>query len=243
MKIKPLVSIIVSVYNVDAYINECISSLRSQSYSCIEIIIVNDGSTDNSLIICKHHAQEDSRIKIINQRNLGLISSRKEGIKYSRGEYIAFVDGDDWVEPDMYETMILMAEETNSQIVASGHLEDINNIIMERALNRAQPGFYSTIEERKHLYSTMLYNPQTQYFGIYTYAWSKLFERNLLIKSISKVDDKISIGEDAAITYPALLNAFKIFITDKAQYHYRKRFDSMMNEIKNPNQDLNQLNT
>lgn len=98
-------SIIVAVYNIEKYINQCIESIINQTYSEIEIILVNDGSTDNSLHILQEWKQKDNRIKIINKKNGGLSSARNEGLKVATGEYVAYIDGDDWVSPKMFEKL------------------------------------------------------------------------------------------------------------------------------------------
>ena len=95
------VSIIVPVYNVQNYLEQCISSICNQTYKNLEIILVNDGSTDNSGIICEKFAKSDSRIKLIAQENQGLTRARKAGVGQANGEYIGFIDSDDWIDPDM----------------------------------------------------------------------------------------------------------------------------------------------
>jgi glycosyltransferase involved in cell wall biosynthesis len=101
----PLVSIIVPVYNNEKYLRKCFDSLINQSLRYIEIILVNDGSNDNSLLICHEFQKIDTRIKVIDKPNGGVSSARNAGLKLACGEYVGFVDSDDWIEPDMYEKM------------------------------------------------------------------------------------------------------------------------------------------
>ena len=101
----PLISIIVPIYNIAEYASECIQSLINQTYKNIEIILVDDGSTDHSPVICDEFAEQDERIKVIHKRNGGLSDARNAGLDVATGEYIGFVDGDDWVDEDMYETL------------------------------------------------------------------------------------------------------------------------------------------
>lgn len=116
----PLVSILVPVYNVELYLRQCLDSLKKQSLTDIEIICVNDGSTDGSLDILNDYASTDNRIKIINKRNGGLPSARNAGLDAATGEYVGFVDGDDFVEPDMFKKLYLAAKHEKADIVVCG---------------------------------------------------------------------------------------------------------------------------
>lgn len=114
------VSIIVPVYNVENYLSRCLNSLINQTLKDIEIICVNDGSTDGSSAILEEFAQKDSRIRIVNKENGGLSSARNEGLKYVTSDYVGFVDSDDWIEPDTYESALSAVQKTNADIVCWG---------------------------------------------------------------------------------------------------------------------------
>ena len=122
---EELISIIVPIYNIEPYLEDCIKSLTVQTYKNIEIILVDDGSTDGCPDICDKYASLDSRIVVIHKKNGGLVSARKAGLEKSSGKYIGYVDGDDWVEPLMYEDMYNNMKTSNSDIVASGHKRDL----------------------------------------------------------------------------------------------------------------------
>ena len=111
------VSIIVPVYNVQDYLPKCLDSLLAQTYKNIEIIVVNDGSPDDSQRVIDEYAARDSRIVAVSKPNGGLSDARNFGMQYAQGEYIGFVDGDDYVEPDMYEKMLTKAKQEDSDIV------------------------------------------------------------------------------------------------------------------------------
>ena len=119
-----MISIIVPIYNIAEYLPQCIESLLHQSFSDLEIILVDDGSTDGSFAICEHYRSQDRRIVVIHKKNGGLVSARKVGIKVARGQYIAYVDGDDWIEPDMYEQMYQKLIQENVDVVMCGRYED-----------------------------------------------------------------------------------------------------------------------
>ena len=114
-----LISIVVPIYNVSEYLPECIESILNQTYSDIEVILVNDGSTDGSGAICEAYAKKDSRIKVITQKNCGLTVTRRNGVMSAEGRYIGFVDGDDWIEPDMYECLMDYMYNNDVDIVTS----------------------------------------------------------------------------------------------------------------------------
>lgn len=114
---KPKISIIIPVYNVEKYLEQCLKSVINQTFKDIEIICINDGSTDNSLEILEAFQKQDERIKIINKQNEGQGIARNEGLKIAKGEYISFIDPDDWVEQGMYEFLYNKFLETNAQII------------------------------------------------------------------------------------------------------------------------------
>ena len=117
MDTTPLISIIVPVYNVEKYLSRCIESILSQSYKNLELILVDDGSTDLSYEICKKYKAEDNRVIITNQKNAGSSVARNTGLSYAKGEFIGFVDSDDWVLPNMFDVMISKALKHKLNIV------------------------------------------------------------------------------------------------------------------------------
>ena len=125
MEYNPKISIIVSMYNSESTIGKCIESILQQTLSELEVILVNDGSTDNTLDICKKYSKRDSRIVVVSQENKGLISARKRGVEISSADLIGFVDSDDWIEKDMYENLYEIYNNYHVDVVSSGILEII----------------------------------------------------------------------------------------------------------------------
>ena len=123
----PLISIIVPVYNVESYLKRCIESILNQTFRDFELILVNDGSTDNSEIICKEYALKDERIKYFYQRNKGVSEARNKGIDNSSGEYIQFIDSDDYVDENFLEIVVNRFKRDNSDIVFIGFYNEYNN--------------------------------------------------------------------------------------------------------------------
>jgi len=235
-----LISIIVPIYNVEPYLKDCIQSLISQTYRNIEIILVDDGSPDGCPDICDEFASSDSRIVVIHKKNGGLVSARKVGLEKSSGKYIGYVDGDDWVEPEMYEDMHNNILRSNSDIVASGHKRDLLDR-SEIILNDIPKGVYEGDKLVNVVFRKMLYNGNFYKLGVNSYLWSKLFKKDILYKHQMNVDERITIGECAACVYLCMLDSNRICITDSSYYHYRHHESSMLKTIADPEVELKKI--
>lgn len=222
-----MISLIVAIYNIEAYLERCISSILAQSYKEFELILVDDGSTDGSLGICDYYAEQDSRIVAIHKKNGGLVSARKAGLAIARGEYVAFIDGDDWVEKNMYEHMMSLADEYRADMVIGGSIEDMDGMLMPKK-NRFRPGVYDKRRLQIEVYPHMLCMGDFFCMGIQPYLWNKLIRRDLAYAHIMTIDDKIRVGEDVAAIIPMLLMAEKVVISGDCDYHYCIRGASMM---------------
>jgi glycosyltransferase involved in cell wall biosynthesis len=223
-----LISIIVPIYGVEKYLAQCIESIISQTYRNLEIILVNDGSKDNCASICDYYASLDERIIVIHKLNGGLVSARKAGMQIAKGEYIGFVDGDDWVESRMYEDLMHYAVEYKVDVVAAGHKEELDGKVVEVLYNNLPCGYYSKDDLVIDLYPKMLCTGVFSQFGVFSYLWNKIFRRDVIFNSQMDVDNRIFMAEDAACTYPTLLIANSVYITDSSCYRYRQRVDSMV---------------
>ncbi len=133
-----LISVIVPVYNVEQYLSRCVDSILAQTYQNLEIILVDDGTKDNSDKICDDYAARDSRIKVIHKENGGLSSARNAGIDAATGEYLAFVDSDDWIEPDMYEKMLGLIEKYGVKLVCAGRY-DVDSETNQKTIGLCPP--------------------------------------------------------------------------------------------------------
>lgn len=163
-----VVSVIVPVYNVECYLERCLDSILSQTYTNLEIILINDGSTDQSSQICDAYVKRDPRIRVIHQRNQGVSAARDVGLENATGEFIGFVDADDWIEPDMYEVMIYKIQEENCEVVICDYDEIHNDqLIVRHDANAAE----AMCSEQYVLYIL-------ERIGLgRTTLWSKLFRR------------------------------------------------------------------
>lgn len=223
---EPLISVIVPIYLIDKYLGICIESIIKQTYSNLEIILVDDGSPDRCPEICDLYASKDDRIKVIHKENGGLVSARKAGLLASTGEYISYVDGDDWIGPGYYQSLYSLLADCDADIVIAGFSRDLF-LKSQPIINSVPQGIYED-DALHNLFRKMILNGDFFRHGITTYVWNKLFKRALLMKYQLKVDDRITIGEDAAVVYPLLLECNRVCITDNCAYHYRQREDSML---------------
>lgn len=223
---QPLVSVIVPIYGIERYIGLCIESILNQTYTNLEIILVDDGSPDRCGEICDLYARKDSRIRVIHKPNGGLVSARKAGLLASHGAYIGYVDGDDWIGPGFYSALVTLAVISDADLVAAGQSRDLFSK-SAHFLHTIPPGLYEG-QRLEQLQREMLSHGAFYRPGITTYVWNKLFRREVLLQPQLAVDERITIGEDGAVTYPALMNCRRVYVADNCAYHYRQREDSML---------------
>ena len=213
---------------IDKYLGICIESIINQTYKNIEIILVDDGSKDRCPEICDLYAKKDSRIKVIHKPNGGLVSARKAGLRESNGEYISYVDGDDWIGNGFIENLYTAAVTSGADMVCAGQTRDL--FAKSAHFNNAIPSGIYQGDKLIELWKSMISYGEYYRPGISTYVWNKLFKRDILLYPQSTVDNRISIGEDGAVTYPALLKCKCVAVVDNVAYHYRQREDSMLKQ-------------
>jgi len=210
----PKVSIVIPVYGVEEYIDKCLKSLVNQTLQDIEIIVVNDGSKDNSQDIIDEYVKRDKRIKSIIKENGGQASARNMGIKLATGDYLGFVDSDDWIESNMYELLYNEAVSNDYDVVfCNYHIE--TNGIREEA-------------------DTIVFNPEKaveSYIFSQPAPWNKIFKRHLWVNNKLKFAEGM-IYEDYAIIPVFPLYANKFSYVDKCLYNYLVRDGSTMNQAK-----------
>lgn len=212
-------SVIVPIYNVEKYLERCIDSILAQTYTDFELILVNDGSPDRCFEIMEQYAKKDSRIVIIHQENKGVSAARNAGLKIARGRYIGFVDPDDWIDKEMYKTMIERLDETESDIACCNW--DIYNEKMNRKEHGVQgmPTIMSNEEFLMHYFDL----PRT----VGGTVWNKLF----LKKNITEMfDENMTMGEDAVFSAHCCLNSNKVVYLNNVFYHNYERNNSATRE-------------
>lgn len=215
---KPLVSIIVPVYNVWKYLDKCIKSLILQSYTNIEIILVDDGSQDSSGSICRKYAQLDSRIHALQQDNGGVTSARKNGFAHSNGEFILFVDSDDYVSPYIVERMLVAQKKYHADIVSCQYYEGPEGKMHFHETD-LPTGFYTHRQIRNDIFPVFLYNVKTKEEGIKGYLCTRLFRRSL-VSSALQAGEGMIFSEDKVGLFKAFYLADGIYIMNDPLYYY-----------------------
>lgn len=226
---KTLISVIVPIYNVKMYLKQCVDSILGQTYENVELILVDDGSTDGSGKICDEYAQKDNRIKVIHKRNEGAVKARKVGLQEATGNYILYVDGDDWLEPNMIERLYDILREQNVDVAMCGRFEDTGDT-HRQVFQGIQEGRYDKLALLEKVYPYMIVNGAFFEWGLFPGLWDKLFKRECLEKHLMSVNDILTMGDDAACVYPALLNANSIYVLQECLYHYRQSTSSMVKQ-------------
>ena len=207
------VSILVPVYNTSEYLRKCLDTLVGQTLKEIEIICVNDGSTDNSLEILEQYAARDARVVIVNKPNGGLPSARNAGIDNAKGEYIGFVDSDDYVELNMFERLYNTAKKKNSEVVVCGA-----HIFPDKP--KASDWFYDVLSPRTYNYKKFTPELLFKEKGARPFLWRNLVKRDLIVRENIRLREDIVLGEDQAFQFRVFPKARGIsFISDKL-YHY-----------------------
>lgn len=226
-----MLSVIVPVYNVAQYLERCVDSICSQTYPDMEIILVDDGSTDGCMEICEKYRQKDPRIVVIHKENGGIVSARKAGICAAKGMFVGWVDGDDWIEEDYFEQMVEMQNISGADIIAAEHYHDIGHN-REKILNYIPPGCYA----KEDILPKVIYSGEFFEYGLQPHLWNKLIRRSIMKSAEMRIDNAISIGEDVAAVYTGIMEAEKICVTDICAYHYVQHADSMTKKNKKAGQ-------
>lgn len=209
------ISIITPVYNVEAYLEKCLESILRQTWQDFELILVDDGSTDASGDICDRFAASDKRITVIHKKNEGVTSARKAGILAATGEFVGWVDADDWIEKDYFESFVAAQRESGADIVAGNHFRDIGEQSYT-VHNDIPDGQYDS----KSILPNLIYSGKFFELGLHASLWSKLIRKELLDKILGYVDNKMHYAEDALMVWLSILEADKILVTDICGYHY-----------------------
>lgn len=219
---RPRVSIIVPMYGVEKYVEQCIDSLLDQTLQEIEIILVDDGSPDRSGEIADEYATKDSRIKVVHQKNAGLGPARNTGMRVATGEYIGFIDSDDWANHQMFARLYEAAVKNNADIVVSGHCDFTNGVITKTKKHPLEGQTLNSSEQimeiRKNLYGHKLDDDVVEAFPMS--VWIAIYRRELLIDN--KIEFKEILSEDIIFNLSAYKYANVITFTGDTDYCYRK---------------------
>lgn len=224
----PKISVIIPVYNTARYLYRCLDSILGQTMEDLEIICVDDGSTDGSSKILDSYAAKEPRMKVIHKQNGGLVSARKAGVQVASGTYAGYVDSDDWIEKDMFENLYELAQTYHVDLVTSGYFYE-GNYVTEH-FDTVAEGLY-TDENMKSLRENTIYFLPKKETGLRATLCTKLFSRELLQKIQCQISDKVSISEDKLCLLTYILECKSVFVSKKAYYHYMINSQSMVHTV------------
>ena len=206
-----MITIIVPIYNASKYLRQCLETLHQQSYNKIEILLINDGSTDNSEIVCKEFVKKDSRFKYIFKHNGGVSSARNIGIEQAKGDYIIFVDSDDFCDSNMLDSVL--SELTKNTLLCFGYFRAFKNKQEKEVLNESQQQNIN-----KNMYKYIIDSE-----SIGGYLWNKVFDAHIIKNHNIKFDEKIHFMEDMLFVIEYTKYITKIKYIEKPLYFYRMR--------------------
>lgn len=229
MKKQPLISIIIPVYNVEQYLDECMASVLNQTYTNIEVVLVDDGSKDRSPSMCDEYAKKDSRVQVIHKENGGPMSACIAGVEKSKGEYLAFMDSDDWVDLTMIEELVKETSDNEKEMVCSNYMiEKANQSI--KIKQSMKPGVYDRKAIEDELFPCLLGKEERRIHGS---RCMKLISRELICDNLKFAELNVSMGEDLYLIFLAVLDAKRIVVVEEGYYyHYRFVESSLVHKYK-----------
>ncbi len=212
-------SVIIPVYNIENYLSKCLDSVIAQTFNDLEIIVVDDGSTDSSPSICDRYAALDSRIQVIHKVNGGLVSARKAGARIATSGYIACVDGDDWIELDYFEKFASVVKDYSPDLICSGMNIQMKNGNCDQQKMKEEFGYYKKNDIAQKIYPHLI--------GFCGNVCSKVFKQSIYLDVQLSIDEKIKIAEDASVVIPCVYKAQDMYILEDCLYNYRYNPSSM----------------
>lgn len=218
---EPAVSIILPVYNAALYLPRCLSSIQEQTFRDFEVLMINDGSIDDSERLCREFARNDSRFLLFSKENSGVSDSRNLALSHARGKYLQFIDSDDWLTTDAVETLFHSSESTGSDLTVCHFYRVLENHAVQRGHIKAD-----RLLTRREYAEEMMKAPANYYYGV---LWNKLYRRSLVESVRLRFDPQVKWGEDFLFNLQYLEHVRLISASAKPIYYYRKREDSLVN--------------
>lgn len=223
------ISVIVPVYNVEGYVSQCVESIIGQTYTNLQIILVDDGSTDSSGRICDTYAEQDDRIQVIHQANEGLVSSRKAGLNIAEGDFIGFVDGDDYIEPEFYESLLNFLLKDQVDFVHTGYIYKKHAVFIKNC--QFETKIYKLCKDAiiDILNNYVFGSGEEQHIAFST--CTKLYRSEFIKKCYNRVPHYQSMGEDLVCLCVCLLEGKGVSFHKEALYYYNLRDSSLVNSV------------
>ena len=217
---KPAVSIIVPVYNGEKTLERCVDSVLKQEYEDFELFLVNDGSTDKTREICDRYAASDERVLVIHKENSGVSESRNMAIAQAHGEYLQFLDCDDWITPDATKLLVRAAREEQADLV----IADFYRVIGERLSHKGDIGIDGVMDQEAFV-GCMMEKPADFYYGV---LWNKLYRRSIIRREEMKCPEGLSWCEDFLFNLEYLRHVRLVAAVPHPVYYYVKRPESLV---------------
>lgn len=226
--VKLLISVIVPVYNDELFLQRCLDSILAQTYDALEILLIDDGSLDGSGQICDEYQLKDDRIKVVHKLNEGTVSARECGLRRAQGKLVSFIDGDDWIDSDMYEKLIdFYFQEDCPDMVSSGLIYEYPECGEQKIqLDGTKTGRYDKNDIEQELLPILIYNPLTGHNTILTSVCTKLIDKAVAQKAMSYMRYSLTLGEDGAYVYFLACCCSSLAVIKEAFYHYEQHKDS-----------------
>lgn len=209
LRVKELISVMIPAYNAEKYIGRCLESLKNQTYSNIEIVIVNDGSKDNTQLICEEYVNKDSRFRLINQKNGGEGAARNKGLSEAKGKYLCFVDADDYVYPEFVENMYKMKQEYQAGMVICGFTE-----LKEQEIINQTSGDIQIMNQEDAMEKLL---KEDSFKG---YVWNKMFDMDIIRNNKLQFDKSLAVWTDVLFVFQYMLSIEKVIFNPKPMYYY-----------------------
>ena len=223
---RPLVSIIVPIYNGEKVIRRCIESILNQDYQNFELLLMDDGSKDGSPAICDEYAASDSRVKVVHKANSGVSDTRNQAMAMAEGEYFQFLDADDWIVPEATKLLVRAMEENNVELVVA----DFYRVVGENTSRKGsidKSGVYSKLQ----FADCMMESPADFYYGV---IWNKLYKGDIIRNNYMKMDETLSWCEDFIFNMEYILHTENIYVLKVPIYYYVKTEGSLVSQGMNP---------
>lgn len=219
---KPLFSVLIPVFKIEKYIEECVLSITNQSFSDFEIILIDDGSPDSCPEICERLKKNDSRIKVLHKKNEGVAKARRDGAEIAEGEYVICIDGDDWLKKDCLTKISEVVQKKNIDIFCFGMLADNGKQTTPLGINYRE-GFYSKQAIEKEIFPLLIQKSDASYF--IPSLCGKVIRRQLFLDNVL-ANENVTIGEDGACVIPCVFHANSMYISNECFYFYRYNSES-----------------
>lgn len=219
-----LFSVVVPIYNVEPYIRQCLDSIAKQDFTDFEVILVDDGSPDKCPDICDEFAANDSRFKVIHKENGGLVSARKAGVQSASGDYVIYVDSDDWINQGYFAKAAEIISEYKPDVITF----DLNYVSENDEALSSEPydkGFYEKKDIEEKIFPMLILSPDMKHAHYFTFA--KAYKREFVSKIQGEVDNRINMGEDVCITVPSMIYAETVYVSDFIAYNVNVHDSSM----------------